>query len=55
MGESNQQGVLLDLVLRRCDPYVASLADFASGPVYTYSSGSRRGASYQTECVTRLG
>ena len=30
MGESNQQGVLLDLVLRRCDLYVASLADFAS-------------------------
>ena len=39
LGNPNQQGVLLDLMLRRCDLYAASLAEYATGPSYTYKSG----------------
>ena len=39
LGNPNQQGVLLDLMLRRCDLYAASLAEYATGPSYTCKSG----------------
>ena len=36
IGEANQQGVLLEDFLRRCDLNAVSLGYLASGPGYTY-------------------
>ena len=42
IGEANQQGVLLEDLLRRCDLNAVSLGCLASGSGYTYVSGTVR-------------
>ena len=41
-GNPNQQGFLLHQLVTRSDLYVATLADNASGPSYTYASGETK-------------